>query len=284
MWDQLAGGQPQRLPETLYSNLMELSPCDEYVEKQGRSTGRYTLPTQSQPIPVFIKKYRNFSWWETKWNRASSFPGPLELQNLCKIQSLSIPVPEPIAAGVHREHPDKSFLIIRELPGYEPLHQVIPRLFAGKMSSERKQLKKRLLHRLAMIGQTMHAARCFHQDFYLCHFFFKLDETAEEGFHLAMIDFLRLISSRRRRWQVKDLAQFLYSTFGVEGITTADRMRFFLEYHNAARFTPANRRLLQAVIRKGQRYDRHNQKLIMGMPKENWKHLQSPSEPLSKSA
>ena len=59
-------------------------------------------------------------------------------------------------------------------------------------------LKRRLIAEMARIAATLHAARLFHKDLYLCHFFLDLDRLERDGrtIRLVLIDLHRL-SSRR---------------------------------------------------------------------------------------
>ena len=95
-------------------------------------------------------------------------------------------------------------------------------------------LKRRLIEEMARIAATLHAARLFHKDLYLCHFFLDMRglEPGDSPPRVVLIDLHRLASSRFGsawlRW--KDLGQLLYSTEGVDGIDDRDRYRFWRSY------------------------------------------------------
>jgi hypothetical protein len=72
-----------------------------------------------------------------------------------------------------------------------------------------------------------------------------------------MIDFGRLKHSRRRRWQLKDLAGLLFSA-DVPGITRTDRLRFLKHYLQQPRLDRASRQFARRLARKADSYRRHN--------------------------
>ena len=76
-----------------------------------------------------------------------------------------------------------------------------------------------------------------------------------------MIDFHRLAFRgfwRRRDSQVKDLAQLLYSTFEVSGITARDRVRFWKLYRGGWDASPVAQWVKAAAAAKARRYASHN--------------------------
>jgi heptose I phosphotransferase len=181
-------------------------------------------------------------------------------------------------------------LAVRELEGYAPLHEFIPRRFGGLESSTVRQLRRDLTRRLADIATRLHSAQLYHCDFYLCHFFVRdlsdaqrqpgppttlvstaprasaIVATQQHGaFDLVLIDLMRLKYSRVPRWQVKDLAQLLFSS-ELPGITRTDRLRFFKHYLGLARLDSSARRLLRRVQWKASVYQRHNRSLARRAP------------------
>jgi heptose I phosphotransferase len=60
-----------------------------------------------------------------------------------------------------------------------------------------------------------------------------------------------------RLWQVKDLAQLLYSS-EIPGVDARDRLRFWRAYLGPKRRTWTGRWLRRLVIAKWQRYRNHN--------------------------
>ena len=245
---------------TDYDDVVKLPATDEYHEKQGRSTGRYHLPAGADREPVYLKKYARLPWWMRLFAPLDAFPGPRELACLQQAQRLGVPVPEPVLAGADRHHACASFLALRELEGYAPLHRYIPEQFGRADRTVDLRHKRDLIARLADIARRMDAGNCYHRDLYLCHFFIRRDEQADGGFHLALIDFLRLKCSGRSRWQIKDLAQLLFAS-DLPGIGDRVRLRFFKLYLGANKLGPQARSLLRQVQRKASGYRRHNDKM-----------------------
>jgi heptose I phosphotransferase len=247
-----------------YDSLARLRPADHYVEKQGRSTGRYVIQAPVGSVRFFLKKYYTLSWWQRWFLPLEEYPGPREWANIERVAALGIPVPRALAAGARSEGECHSLLAVRELEGYQPLHQVIPRRFGGQDTLPVRQLRRQLTYRLAEIVRRLHDAQLYHCDLYLCHFFLH-DQPAIDGEgpteHLVLIDFTRLRHSNISRWRVKDLAQLLFSS-DLPGITRSDRMRFFKHYLRVSRLDATARRLLRRVQRKALLYHRHNQSLM----------------------
>ena len=101
-----------------------------------------------------------------------------------------------------------------------------------------------MIAEMARITATLHAARVFHKDLYLCHFF--LDPRSTRAGRPAtpssvLIDLHRLEEHRLWPdwWRWKDLGQLLFSTYGVAGITDRDRLRFWKRYCRLVGITTA---------------------------------------------
>ena len=244
-------------PEVAYDAWTRLAASDNYHQKQGRSTGRYLFAGPSMAPAVYIKKYFQVPWWQRWLVPLRKFPGPLEMDRLEQVRRLGILVPEPAAAGADRRHDCRSFLAVRELAGFVELHKHLTWRFAGTGTPIDAAQRRALSRRIADIARRLHGARLYHRDFYLCHFLIREDPQAPDGFELALIDFLRLKRSARRRWQIKDLAQLLFST-DIPGITRTDRLRFWKHYLGVERLDRAARRQLRSILAKANRYRRHN--------------------------
>ena len=241
--------------DAAYDHLATLRPLDNFVEKQGRSTGRFQIAIGNDAVTFFLKRYPTVSWWRRRWASLKTFPGPHESANFRAIAALGIAVPETLAVGTSRRHPCASFFATRELCGYLPLHEFIPASL--RASTRNPTLLRTIIIRLAEIARSLHAAHLYHRDLYLCHFFAR---SAPDGsVEMVLIDLARLKHSRWPRWRVKDLAQLLFSS-DLPGITRTDRLRFFLHYLQTKRLNAAARRLLARVTAKAARYRRHNEK------------------------
>ena len=244
-----------------YDALVSLSASRDLVEKQGRSTGRYVIRACESPLSFYLKKYYRLPWWRHWFSSINSYPGPLELANLQRAASVGVPVPEPIVAGAERWHDCLSMLAVRELVGYVPMHEFIPSLVRCRDTTQQRVMRRQLTTRLAEVARCLHAARLFHCDFYLCHFFIRPPPVgAAEPLDLLLIDWTRLRQSRLERWRIKDLAQLLFSS-DLPGIWRTDRLRFFKQYLGVRRLDFEGRRLLRRIQWKAKLYHRHNESL-----------------------
>ncbi|MFO0945036.1 MAG: lipopolysaccharide kinase InaA family protein [Planctomycetota bacterium] len=296
LWKHPMFADDPRSDSELYDAIASLASSDDFHAKQGRSTGRCSLPTPRGPRNVYVKRYYTLPWWQRRFFSLDQFPGPLEQRNLDLAKSLGILVPEPILAGADRSRPCKSFLVIGELEGFVPLHLYLPRRFARETGSidelaSWNGFKRRLSEKMVDICRRLHGASLYHRDLYLCHFFIR--ETSDSrtrdivenelsapriateirpaddvsrsigrrsdvpSFDLALIDFGRLLQSSRQRWLVKDLAQLLFSA-DLPGITRDDQIRFLELYLETQSSAQGYQRLAHRIQSKAARYHRHN--------------------------
>jgi heptose I phosphotransferase len=257
------------LPEDLNLTVMSLASLDRFYAKQGRSTARVVLGNANRPLAVYLKRHFRLPW---SARLAALFvpsggysPAAAELAHLQRVRKLGIDVPDAVAAG-ERIGPRadlRSFLMVAELSGCSPLNELLPQLAGGVGAGDFARLKRRLIAEMARITATLHVARVFHKDLYLCHFF--ADPASLHPVTAAprvfLIDLHRLREHRlgSNWWRWKDLGQLLYSTYGLGGITDRDRFRFWQRY---CRLAGINRQGLHArVVRlRAARYLAHNRK------------------------
>jgi heptose I phosphotransferase len=258
-----------RLPEDLSENVMTLDSPDRFHAKQGRSTARVVLLRADKPLAVYLK--RHFRLPLVARLRALFDPGgkhtpaAAEWSHLERARELGIDVPEVVAAGERigpRGHL-KSFLMIAELAGCEAVNELLPRLAVQLDAHAFQTLKRRLIAEIARITATLHAARVFHKDLYLCHFFLAQEQLdGERGItRVSLIDLHRLKEHRLWPdwWRWKDLGQLLYSTEGVDGVTDRDRLRFWRIYRQRLRIQRP--RWHARIVRlRAARYLEHNRK------------------------
>jgi heptose I phosphotransferase len=262
------------LPPGFDSDVMTLQTPDRLHVKQGRSTARVSFHTadrdaSSPALSVYLKRHYRLPWSArlaaTLHPSGGYSPAAEEWFHLERGRALGIDVPEVVAAG-ERIGPHaalSSFLMVAELTGCEALHDALPRLAARLDARAFADLKRRLIAELARIVATLHNARLFHRDLYLCHFFLDRDRLQRPGepLRLVLIDLHRLSSSRLRapwlRW--KDLGQLLYSTFGVEGVDDRDLLRFWRLYGRRCPMRLVSWQAGIVTFRAG-RYRAHNRK------------------------
>ncbi len=182
-----------------------------------------------------------------------------EAHGLALLHAAKIPTVELAARG--RLNDGRSFIITEDLAGFADSEKLIIRGLPFA----------RILGPTARLAAELHAARLHHRDLYLCHFFAKADDGAGAP-ELRLIDAARVRTlppwPLRKRWIVKDLAQFWYSTLSLKAITDADRERW-LQTYAAARKLSGVDALRRAIERKVRRIARHDAKLNEREPRRN---------------
>jgi heptose I phosphotransferase len=264
-WTWLADRYRAALPADLEATVMSLDSRDRFHAKQGRSTARVVFHSAEGALSVYLKRHYRLSWRAGLaaliHPRGRYSPGAAEWAHLERVRSLGIAVPEVVAAG-ERVGPWgglQSFLMVTELTGCQPLHEAIPALAASWGQGAFLVWKRALAAEMAAMTATLHRARLFHKDLYLCHFFLDMERLREPGRRLTLIDLHRLGEHRGwpDRWRWKDLGQLLFSTDGVVGIDDRDRLRFWSHYRRALAL-PWPRWQLRIIRLKAARYRAHN--------------------------
>ena len=127
----------------------------------------------------------------------------------------------------------QSVLALEELADMLPVNEALP-LAAKRLSRQAisENWKRGLTIELARLTNVLHRQNHFHKDLYLCHFyipeaFTRLAPVWRD--QVYMIDFHRLAAHPLTwpAWQVKDLAELLYSS-SVEGVEAHDPLCGFL--------------------------------------------------------
>jgi heptose I phosphotransferase len=151
--------------------------------------------------------------------------------------------------------------MIAELTGCEAVNEALPPLSTDLDPRTFDTLKRRIIREMARITATLHAARIFHKDLYLCHFFLDHHRATEETLRLSLIDLHRLKEHTLWPdwWRWKDLGQLLFSTYDVPGITERDRLRFWRIYCRKVGLTRPQWHARMVKIRAA-RYLEHNRK------------------------
>jgi hypothetical protein len=268
-WTWINEDYRARLPEDFAVSVMALQSRDRFHAKQGRSTARVVLDRTDRPLAVYLKRHFRLPWV----SRLAALldpagrhsPAAAEWCHLERVRALGIEVPEVVAAGEHIGPGTdlRSFLMVAELTRCEPLHELLPRLANRLEARAFDRLKRLLIDEMARITATLHRARVFHKDLYLCHFFLDPDQVEADArtSRIVLIDLHRLAEHRLGSdwWRWKDLGQLLFSTEGVAGITNRDRLRFWKSYRR--RVGIQRSRWQAKMIRlRAARYLSHNRK------------------------
>jgi hypothetical protein len=247
--------------------IMHAQVTDRFHAKQGRSTGRWILNKGTSRLTVYLKRHYDLPWWRgllaALWPDVGWSPAVQEWRHLEWARAHGVPVPTAVAAGEYIGPWGRlrSFLAVEELTDMLPLNEAIPAAAAQLDSQTFAQWKRGLIAEMVRITRLLHEKRRFHKDLYLCHFFIRRQDTqavpAWRG-RIHLIDLHRLARHRRtwRLWQVKDLAQLLYSS-DIAGVTARDRLRFWRLYLGADGGW-MGRWWRQCILFKWRRYRRHN--------------------------
>jgi heptose I phosphotransferase len=292
LWERLVRGvrwswvdprYQRALPPNLDATVMAIDSRDRLHAKQGRSTARVVFHPVGEParspaiahadspvsgqLAVYLKRHYRLPWLS---GLAALFdpagrhsPGAAEWTHLERARALGVPVPEVVATG-ERIGPWaslQSYLMVAELTECQEVNLALPELASALDPESFAALKRRLVDEMARITATMHGARIFHKDLYLCHFYLDRGRLRKDlrDVRLALIDLHRLGEHRLWPgwWRWKDLGQLLYSTAGVAGIDHSDIERFWSEYQR--RLALGWPGLQARIIRlKARRYLKHN--------------------------
>jgi heptose I phosphotransferase len=250
--------------------VMGVTVTDRFHAKQGRSTGRWILDGGAGRLSVYLKRHYRLSWWHgllaLLWPDAAWSPALQESRNLAWARREGFAVPDVVAAGQYVGPGVRlqSVLAVEELHDMLPLHEAVPLAARQLEPSLFGRWKRSLTAELARITHALHGRQVFHKDLYLCHFYVSRSDVArpvEWRGRVHLIDLHRLAHHpwTWRIWQVKDLAQMLYSS-EVTGVDPTDRLRFWQSYWGETHRGFAARWVRSAVQWKYRRYRRHNMK------------------------
>lgn len=151
----------------------------------------------------------------------------------------------------------RSFIATDDLVGFSPADKLV----------ESGLEFDRLLNPTADMAAKLHGAGLHHRDLYLCHFMARCPENG--GVELRLIDAARVRALpgalTRRRWIVKDLAQFWYSMLPLK-ISDGQREQWLRRYCGGGKEIEAIRR---AIGRKSAAIAAHDRKLRRREPFRN---------------
>lgn len=195
-------------------------------------TDRQTLRFEINGCGYYRKWHRGVGWREIFKNllqlRLPVLGAKNEWAALNKLRALNIPSLTPLAYGVRGKNPAKqqSFIVTRELTDVIQLDHYF------EQNSVAINSHRLILQQLALMVRALHQAGINHRDLYLCHFMLKPESlVAGNNPDIYLIDLHRAQCRVQvpRRWQIKDLAAFYYSTLNL-GFSRRDRLRFLKIY------------------------------------------------------
>jgi heptose I phosphotransferase len=253
--------------------IMSIEVTDQFHAKQGRSTGRWALTPSAPGVwapTVYLKRHHRLPWWQgwlaAFWPDRGWSPALQEWRHLQWARRQGIPVPAVVAAAEYIGPWGRlqSMLAVEELTGMLPLQEAIPLAATQQDPAAFRRWKRSLVAEMARLARMLHDRCVFHKDLYLCHFYVARSDTAAiptEGWRgkVYLIDLHRLAHHPWTwpLWQLKDLAQLLYSS-EIPGVDARDRLWFWRAYRGDGPRRGAGRWLRRCVWLKWQRYRRHN--------------------------
>jgi hypothetical protein len=258
------------LPADWAERIMTVDVTDRFHAKQGRSTGRWIVENERGRVAVYLKRHYRLSRWHglfaTFWPGGGWSPAEQERRRLIWAAEHGLRVPR-VMAGAEFIGPGcrlQSMLAVEELAGMLPLNEAIPLAGNRKSAGDFEKWKRGLTAEVARLTNVLHRQNRFHKDLYLCHFY--IPETFTRIMpawtnQVYMIDFHRLGAHPWTWpvWQVKDLAELLYSS-AVEGVGLRDRLRFWRHYSREQQTGLAAGMLRWLILAKWRRYRSHNAK------------------------
>jgi len=183
-----------------------------------------------------------------------------EARGITLLENAGIPTVPLVAHGML--HDGRSFVITDDLTGFEDSEKRVQRGLPFASISEAT----------ARLAAQLHDKGLHHRDMYLCHFFSKIEgDTLSE---LRLIDAARVkklpMWPLRRRWIVKDLAQFWYSTQNLPAVTDVQRREWLQMYGDARKLSASSiESLRRSIERKVRWIARHDAKLNERQPRRN---------------
>jgi hypothetical protein len=210
----------------------------------------------TRKVRLHVKRYLK--------GRAGASPADDEVKGYHALAGRDVPTAPLVGWGSLAD--GRSFTIFLDLGGYAPADKLV----------ERGVSFDRLLAPTAALAALLHERGLHHRDLYLCHFMAAVE--GPEGADADPVDVKLIDSARvrelpgfltRRRWIVKDLAQFWYSTTKLP--VSDDQRSAWLASYAAARGLPGRtvEGLRQAIVRKVRWIARHDRRLNASQPTRN---------------
>lgn len=186
----------------------------------------------------------------------SRSPAKDEAEGYRLLRERGIPTAAVAAWGILDD--GRSFIAVEDLAGFTPADKLV----------ESGLPFDRLLLPTADLTARLHNGGLHHRDLYLCHFLGRRDENPQADLRLIDAARVRPLPGplTRRRWIVKDLAQFWYSTTQL-AITDSQRNAWLGRYCEQTRMSLDP--LKKAILRKSAAIAAHDKKLRRRQPNRN---------------
>jgi len=212
-----------------------------------RENCTWDFPADSGHIRLHVKRFPPMR----------SAPAKLEADGYRALHDRGIQSVDVVAWGILND--GRSFIATEDLAGFTPADKLIQ---SGIPFD-------RLLISTADLAAQLHNAGLHHRDLYLCHFLARLDKNQSP--ELRLIDAARVRPLpgplTRRRWIVKDLAQFWFSTLTLP-VSDTQRDAWLRRYCEQTKIAQPES-LKKSILRKSNTIGAHDRKLRAREPRRN---------------
>jgi hypothetical protein len=168
-------------------------------------------------------------------------------------------IPAAVVAAWGNLDDGRSFIAIEDLAGFTPADKLVE---SGLPFDQ-------VLGPTADLSAHLHNAGLHHRDLYVCHFLARVEK--DRAAEIRVIDAARVRKLpgvlTRRRWIIKDLAQFWYSTTQL-AITDSQRDEWLIRYCAKTKYEKIGP-LKRSIQRKSDAIGAHDEKLRRRQPNRN---------------
>ncbi len=245
-----------------YLDFMSLKDCEPVKIKKNRSVFKFSLKDESSENGkrVFYLKRHIYSGSEKIsfiLSPGGREDGLNEWNQTIALREAGFNVMTPVAFGERKLGivPVECFTLSEEVSSCVRASD-----YVEDLPDDGVGVKKRidLLIRLAHLAGEFHLKGFNHQDFYLVHFFLRL-ETEE----IFIMDLQRVHKrdTPSTRWVIKDLAQFVFSALSGGKYVPDDLNIFWHEYFDKDKLGRGEEKMIKSIMAKAKRIARHDAKL-----------------------
>ena len=207
----------------------------------GVSRHEIELP-DGQREGIFIKRQQNHttrSWWHP-FRGITTFRR--EFQNLMKLKAFGVPTLDVLYFAERNVGSDRrAILISRELEGYASLEDCMR--YWSQNGLPEKAVWEETIQRVSAVARKMHRHRMQQNCFLPKHVFIG---ERDGRMDIRLIDF----EKAKRRWTTESALVRDLDTFNRRspGISTTDRLRFLLAYHEQGRVNARVRKTWKKLV------------------------------------
>jgi hypothetical protein len=215
---------------------------------EDRQNCTWDIPMSGRNVRLHVKRFPRM--------RGKS-PAELEAEGYQLLKERGIPSAEVAAWGTLED--GRSFIATEDLAGFSPADKLVEGGFPFH----------RVLVPTADLAARLHGAGLHHRDLYLCHFMVRFSQSGSAEIRLIDAARVRALPGAltRRRWIVKDLAQFWYSTLTLN-VSDLQRIEWLRRYCKDGEMGEIES-LRKSIVRKSAAIGKHDEKLRRREPLRN---------------